>query len=151
MSYLGISPVTSLGDIVPGSFSFAGFSENNSFISEGGMFSFEIDPSICKATSFEVDMKLKNGSNTYHATLGNKIDKSKVEQNVFWDGLDDLGNIVPAGVYNDVSLKLTLKAGEIHIPMVDIETNENGFKLFRERWNNLAKKYETVDTSVSHL
>ena len=148
MSYLGISPVTNLGDIVPGSFSFSGFSTNNAFISEGGMFSFKINTSICKATSFEVNMKLKNGSDTYYATLGNKIDKSKVEQNVFWNGLDDSGNIVPAGVYNDVSLTLTLKAGEMHIPMIDIETNKNGFKLFRERWNDVTKKYETVDTSV---
>ena len=129
VDYLGIDLVTSLGHIREGSFKFSGFSSNKSFVDNGGIFSFDI-PTTAGATSFEIRVKLK-GSDTYIA-LSNAIDKTTEHQYVYWDGKDSEGNIVPTGNYTTESFSLMLKAGEIHMPLLDVENNPNGIIIQRQ-------------------
>lgn len=54
-----------------------------------------------------------------------------------WNGLDQLGNRVPAGP-RGYSAQLQLNAGEVHFPFTDAENNQNGIILQRFRDLNLA-------------
>jgi len=71
---------------------------------------------------------------------------------VFWDGLDGLGNKVPANQqanYN-ANITLTTKAGEVHFPFFDVERNINGIIL--TRFNGNFAPDDTVywdDTPIS--
>ncbi len=52
------------------------------------------------------------------------------QNQVIWDGLDGLGNKVPAGNYAS-HLDVVLFGGEVHFPFFDVERNVNGIKLTR--------------------
>jgi gliding motility-associated-like protein len=56
---------------------------------------------------------------------------------VFWDGLDGLGNKVPAAnaVTYASNITITAKAGEVHFPFFDVERNVNGIVLTRTNGN----------------
>ncbi len=64
--------------------------------------------------------------------LGSKIDDSTFGENEYkyrlvWNGLDAYGNIVPPGDYNIVSVHSA--NGVIHVPLIDVERNDNGIKI----------------------
>ncbi|MEQ8473752.1 MAG: T9SS type A sorting domain-containing protein [Marinoscillum sp.] len=48
-------------------------------------------------------------------------------QNIRWDGLDGLGNPVPAGTTIYISGRFT--AGPIHVPLFDVESNSTGMNM----------------------
>jgi gliding motility-associated-like protein/uncharacterized repeat protein (TIGR01451 family) len=51
---------------------------------------------------------------------------------VKWDGLDGLGNVVPAGTAAyTANINLSLFSAEVHFPFYDVERNINGLKLTR--------------------
>ncbi|MFD2146637.1 gliding motility-associated C-terminal domain-containing protein [Mucilaginibacter antarcticus] len=51
---------------------------------------------------------------------------------VRWNGLDGLGNLVPAGnVVHTANINLSLFSAEVHFPFYDVERNINGIKLTR--------------------
>ena len=56
---------------------------------------------------------------------------------VFWDGLDGLGNKVPAASTATYASNITIaaKAGEVHFPFFDVERNVNGIILTRTNGN----------------
>jgi len=56
---------------------------------------------------------------------------------VYWDGLDGLGNKVPATGSNQLSVNISivLFGGEVHFPFFDVERNINGIKLTRINGN----------------
>ena len=64
--------------------------------------------------------------------LGSKIDDSTLggyeyKYRLVWNGLDAYGNIVPPGDYNIVSVHSA--NGVIHVPLIDVERNDNGIKI----------------------
>jgi gliding motility-associated-like protein len=60
------------------------------------------------------------------------------DNTVAWDGLDGLGNKVPASTVDyPVNISVLLYSAEIHFPFFDVERNVNGLKLTRTNGNNL--------------
>lgn len=45
-----------------------------------------------------------------------------------WGGLDAYGNVVPRGDYSEI-MKVSVANGLVHIPLIDIETCENGIQV----------------------
>jgi gliding motility-associated-like protein/uncharacterized repeat protein (TIGR01451 family) len=66
-----------------------------------------------------------------------------------WDGLDGLGNKVPAGatVYT-ANINLSLKSAEVHFPFFDVERNVNGTKLTRTTGANAPDNTVYWDDSL---
>jgi len=56
---------------------------------------------------------------------------------IYWDGIDGLGNKVPADplVNYKAEITITTKAGEVHFPYFDVERNVNGLILTRINGN----------------
>lgn len=52
-----------------------------------------------------------------------------------WGGLDAYGNVVPRGDYSKI-MKVSVANGLVHIPLIDIETCENGIQV--EMLNNIS-------------
>lgn len=50
--------------------------------------------------------------------------------NILWDGKDGLGAVV-RGTINASSISISLKAGEVHFPFIDVENNRDGIKISR--------------------
>ena len=84
--------------------------------------------------------------------LGSKIDDSTLGENEYkyrlvWNGLDAYGNIVPPGDYDIVSVHSA--NGVIHVPLIDVERNDNGIKI--ECLNKIdyasLKKQELIDSN----
>ena len=46
---------------------------------------------------------------------------------IVWDGKTDSGAVVPGG--SNVNIIIYVKAGEIHLPFIDVENNSNGIKI----------------------
>ncbi|OCX53417.1 hypothetical protein BEL04_03710 [Mucilaginibacter sp. PPCGB 2223] len=60
---------------------------------------------------------------------------------IYWDGLDGLGNKVPASAAKyTAAIKLSLYGAEVHFPFFDVERNVNGILLTRTN-GNLAPDY----------
>ncbi len=51
---------------------------------------------------------------------------SEGENSIIWDGGDGNGSIVPADT--NVNIIIYVKAGEMHVPFIDVERNPNGIK-----------------------
>lgn len=63
--------------------------------------------------------------------LGSRIDEDHNPDGTYtyslvWNGLDAYGNVVPPGDYNVVSVHSA--NGVIHVPLIDVERNDNGIK-----------------------
>ena len=88
--------------------------------SSGGSYIITIDVNQNGVFTDAIDRKL---SGTFSA--GNN--------QIYWDGLDGLGNKVPAGKLTSYKSAVTLtnQAGEVHFPFFDVERNVNGILLTR--------------------
>lgn len=61
--------------------------------------------------------------------------------NVWWNGLDGAGHLVPVGSGYPVSISVALIEGEIHFPYFDMEINPNGIKVERINRDNTFHSY----------
>lgn len=91
----------------------------------GGNFSFDVPANF--EGSYAITLDLNN-----NGTYGDGIDRTLVGQSVagitntvFWDGRDKNGALVPAGTVS-YNATITLNAGEVHFPFLDIENNLDG-------------------------
>lgn len=95
----------------------------------GGYFTF--DSNIVGGYEIKIDL---NQDGTY----GNSNDAILVGSaqiglnTVPWDGLDGAGNPVPAGPQS-YGVRIKLRAGEVHFPYVDVESNPGGLIIQRLR------------------
>ncbi len=89
---------------------------------QGGYFVFELDET--GDISLFLDM---NNNGSYFDAVDINITKSVTAglDSIFWDGMDGLGNSFPEGTQLTIPYKLSLRAGEIHVMLEDIE-NDNG-------------------------
>ncbi len=114
-----------LAQLQKDSFKFVGAGSSNSTAAPaaGGTFSFTAD----KAGSYQlvIDTDL-NGK--FDAAVDRVLENTFVIGNnaVVWNGLDRSGAVLPEGHY---PAKLTVKGGEYHFPMLDIESAPNGIKI----------------------
>jgi len=93
----------------------------------GGTFSFTASKAGTYVLAIDVN---KNG--VFTDAIDRKISGTLAASanTVLWDGLDGLGNKVPAGSYTS-SLNVVMFGGEVHFPFFDVERNVNGIKLTR--------------------
>lgn len=105
----------------------------------GGNFSFDVPVNFEGSYTIRLDI---NNDGIY----GNANDLTLVGQavpgttnTVFWDGRDKNGNLVPAGNIS-YNATITLNAGEVHFPFLDIENNLDGI-IIQNTANNDATIY----------
>lgn len=100
--------------------------ENQGYAGSGGTFSFTADSTVA-ATSYQIELDFSS-INGGKVVLSNAITNGATNS-IVWDGRDANGKVVPAGTYSQVTL--TLKKGEVHFPLGDVEQNPNGIKVTR--------------------
>lgn len=101
-------------------------SDNQGWTGCGGIFSFNAGATT-SATSYEIQLKFGEDN---VVTLSNTLAKGM--NSVAWDGRDAYGKVVPAGTYNAADcISIKLKGGEVHFPLLDVESNFNGVKIER--------------------
>ena len=94
----------------------------------GGYFSFD----TTLDGSFSIWLDINQDGIYGNANDRQLFDYASIGTNqIFWDGLDGTGAVVPASsqAYN---ARITLNAGEIHFPFIDVENNPTGFVIVRE-------------------
>jgi uncharacterized repeat protein (TIGR01451 family) len=133
---LGI-PTTAVLPVEPTSFLFTGGtggSGNQAPLGVGGYFSFNVNA----AGSYQIiiDTSTTLGDTTPDGIFDPSIDRvlqnpSTVGSNVvLWDGKDASGVDLPPRTGNaPYNAIITARAGEYHFPILDPETNANGFKI----------------------
>lgn len=101
----------------------AGSSDSTAAPAAGGTFSFTAD----KAGSYQlvIDTDL-NGK--FDAAVDRVLENTFVagSNKITWDGKNRAGSVLAEGFY---PAKLTVKGGEYHFPMLDIESAPNGIKI----------------------
>lgn len=95
----------------------------------GGYFTFDLS----QAASYQISIDV-NGNGVYTDPVDRiLIGRASTGSNsVFWDTLDGLGAIIPAGTLN-IRASIQTNVGEVHFPFVDAENNPNGIQLTRIR------------------
>jgi len=127
-NWLKIEPVSPL----PTNFSFTGIEGTpgkSGTYPLGSIISFESNIISGYTISIDVD---KNGSYTDPKDRVLSETASAGVNNIFWDGLDGLGNPVAENVsIGPSNINLVLKGGEVHFPLIDVESNPNGIIIKR--------------------
>ncbi|WP_069658288.1 Calx-beta domain-containing protein [Arcticibacter eurypsychrophilus] len=92
----------------------------------GGFIGFKSNQGGTYTVNIDID---NNGTDAGDVTL---TGYAKGDTNlVFWNGKDGSGNKVPNGTINASSIKVSLKAGEVHFPLIDVENNPGGISITR--------------------
>lgn len=114
-------------------FSFVGSGINQSYMGNGGYFIFESE----KATSAEVKISFINKTDAEGNPLQPVLLANTVSDGInrfYWDGYDGAGHLVPPGSYTpgqDIEISVTLRSGEYHFPLLDVEYNTEGISVER--------------------
>ena len=120
LTALGI-PLTPIAPVVSG-VGFAGsISGNTSLVNSGGTISF-----TSNVTGVYELILSRDGIDYDPTTLTNRVLRGTANpgiNNVAWDGLDNQGGSFPVGTYN---LRVNVRAGEYHFPLIDAENSING-------------------------
>ncbi|MEQ8675003.1 MAG: isopeptide-forming domain-containing fimbrial protein [Aggregatilineales bacterium] len=125
LTQLGI-PITPVAPIVSNIVFNGSISGNTSLVAAGGVFNFDANV----AGVFEI--VISRDSVNYDPTVltnrvlrGNNIAGTN---SVNWNGLDNTGGTFPVGTY---SVRVNIRAGEYHFPLIDAENSINGGPSYR--------------------
>jgi len=129
-TWLRINPLTYLSEITNFELSASdssGLPCNNGFLEPGigGMFSFTSNVNGTASISLDLnndgDFTDPEDRNVFqHVSIGTN--------EVFWDGMDGLGNELPTNISLNLSYLVKIRGGETHILLTDVENNEGGVK-----------------------
>lgn len=99
----------------------------------GGSFNFDVTSNGSYVLTIDV-----NNNGSFTDAIDRKLTGKATNgsNSIKWDGLDGLGNKIPAGatIYN-ANLSVSLFNAEVHFPFFDVERNINGIKLTRTTGN----------------
>ncbi|MCB9449846.1 MAG: hypothetical protein H6672_00310 [Anaerolineaceae bacterium] len=120
LNALGI-PINPVPPVVT-AFSFIGsISGNMSLVGAGGTFQFTSNVDGLYQLTIS-----RNGVDFDPSTLTNRVlrgDTVTGVNTIVWDGLDNEGTAFPVGTYQ---VRMNIRAGEYHFPMIDAENSING-------------------------
>lgn len=125
---LRIPSVAVAPTIAPNSLAFTGTAgANNSFFNTGGTFTYQgnLDHSFQLVIS-------RDGVNFDPTSPQNRVLRGRRPAgpaSVAWDGLDNSGTPFPVGT--NYQVRLVLRTGEYHFPLLDVENAPNGTPLLR--------------------
>lgn len=114
--------------ITPNSLAFAGTAgSNNSFFNTGGTFTYQAN----LEHSFQLVIS-RDGVNFDPTNPQNRVLRGRRNAGaatVAWDGLDNSGTPFPVGT--NYQVRLVLRTGEYHFPLLDVENAPNGTPLLQ--------------------
>jgi hypothetical protein len=99
--------------------------DNKSVIGTGGAFSYTTKFGTIDLLVISRDGQNFDPTNPQNATIYGR--RQPGPQTILWDGLDNSGVPFPVGTYR---VKLALKGGEIHFPILDAENSTQGGPTF---------------------
>jgi len=119
---------TTADEVIISDFSFIGTpniecGENVMAFGDGGYFYF--NSSVAGTANLLLDLN-NNGvfTDAVDRTIFDFVDAG--QDSIFWDGNDGLGVPLPEQTALNVAYNLSIRGGEIHIPLIDIENNAGG-------------------------
>lgn len=114
--------------IVPNSLAFTGTAgTNNSFFNTGGTFTYQANLEHSLQLVISRDGVNFDPTNPQNRVLRGR--RAAGAATVTWDGLDNSGTPFPVGT--NYQVRLVLRTGEYHFPLLDVENAPNGTPLLR--------------------
>lgn len=104
------------------------FGNLNSSLTITGCSDYTINFSVTKAMESKIVIE-RNGVPGYQSNSTDVLIETLLEEGenkIPWDGRDGLGNIISEAI---LDIDLSFRSGVTHLPMFDVEYNENGFKV----------------------
>ncbi len=106
------------------------------------------DTNLGGTTTLELDL---NGDGDFTDDIDRRI-FTFVEagtDSIFWDGNDGFGNPLPVDEGFTINYNISIRGGEIHIPIIDVENNPGGvtFNLINEAGNPIPTEFYYDNTN----
>ncbi|MGI0486118.1 DUF11 domain-containing protein [Pantanalinema rosaneae CENA516] len=125
---LRIPPIAVAPAIAPNSLTFTGTAgANNSFFNTGGTFTYQANLEHSFQLVISRDGVDFDPTNPQNRVLRGRRNAGTATVN--WDGLDNSGTPFPVGT--DYQVRLVLRTGEYHFPLLDVENAPNGSPILR--------------------
>jgi uncharacterized repeat protein (TIGR01451 family) len=123
LSALGVPGTPVAPAVEQGSLSFSGAAgSNNTFVSTGGTFTYRANVPHVYELVISRDGTNFDPANPQNATLSGA--NSTGSATVQWNGLDNTGTPFPVG--NNYQVRLSIRGGSYHFPLLDVEEAPNG-------------------------
>lgn len=99
------------------------------YTGQGGYFVFDVE----EATTATLRLEFTGMKDKYAPVEISKAVTPHSRNYFFWNGKDGNGVVIPQGEYDldDIAFTVTTKAGEIHFPIIDMETASGGITFTR--------------------
>jgi uncharacterized repeat protein (TIGR01451 family) len=110
----------------PTDFKFTGIAGNTTKVNTGGKFTFTTNQFGRYQIVIDTNQDGTYGNNNDRILTGGIVSGLNT---VIWDGRDQADTALPVGTYN---AKVYVTAGEYHFPMLDVENNANGMRIYME-------------------
>lgn len=103
--------------------------DENNYAGMGGYFQFDVQGATTATLRIEFNIK----DEKYEPVEISDVVTPYTTSRFYWDGKDGKGVTIPAGDYSyeEIKYTVTTKAGEIHFPMIDVESMNSGVRIQR--------------------